>query len=261
MGKRKISIEQEKDIVSLYGKESHWDVSKKYGIGPRHVLTIWAKNRKVSGLEKPLKAKRMSGDQKKKCLEMVEQGLTHEEIAKILQVSIAAISNLRRKNGMPSKDQGRLFKREISEEELEEILLMKREDVPTMKLYGPMDKRDLRRFLQFTDKPITSESCVMWMGSLEDKSRPGGQHGCFSYNGRVIQAASLIFHNIMKSLPSGYGIKSKDALYVLHRCQSQGRCVNPNHLYLGTPLQNTQDSAFHRENPNALVPYNDDEDK
>jgi hypothetical protein len=49
-----------------------------------------------------------------------------------------------------------------------------------------------------------------------------------------------MFHNFIKDVP--VYTRNSNTLQVNHICDSEGKCLNPYHLYLGTPKQNTQDS-------------------
>jgi len=68
----------------------------------------------------------------------------------------------------------------------------------------------------------------MWKGSVD-----GGGYGKIYYDGKLDKAnrvAWILFHR--KEIPEG--------MYICHHCDTPG-CVNPGHLFLGTPKDNQQD--------------------
>jgi hypothetical protein len=80
------------------------------------------------------------------------------------------------------------------------------------------------RFLYFCNK---TSRCWEWKGGINSTVR-----GIFWMNGKTIKAhrASWIIHN--GTIPNG--------MLVCHHCDN-GKCVNPEHLFLGSYKDNTQD--------------------
>lgn len=85
---------------------------------------------------------------------------------------------------------------------------------------------------RFWSKVDRSGECWLWLG---------GKHpyGVFWKDGRQRSAHVVSYELAYGSLPDG--------LYVLHSCDVP-RCVNPQHLFAGTALQNTQDMVNKRRN-------------
>lgn len=88
------------------------------------------------------------------------------------------------------------------------------------------EKKNKQR-LRFFSKVEMTNSCWLWKGA---KTKSG--YGVYSFNCKYIRAhrASYLIHK--GEIPQG--------MLVLHSCDVRD-CVNPDHLHLGTPKNNTQE--------------------
>lgn len=94
---------------------------------------------------------------------------------------------------------------------------------------------DLNRFWERVNKSTGENECWEWKGYI--KPRTGiwdGAYGEFSFNSKHVRA-----HRFSYYLHFG---EFDPKLLVCHKCDNT-KCVNPNHLFLGTYLDNNRDTV------------------
>lgn len=107
----------------------------------------------------------------------------------------------------------------------------------------PVGTRTSRGFHARMESDIFYEpntGCWLWGGPLNDKG-----YGSTTYLGRKDRAHRASYSEYIAPIPPG--------LFVLHKCDVPS-CVNPNHLFVGTQIDNMQDCSRKRRNRPVLTP-------
>lgn len=125
------------------------------------------------------------------------------------------------------------------EPSLEFLLFCQRSDIEETKTLGRLNEEKLCHIL--SNIVSDCDGCWHWKGFVND-NRKGHQHGKMLFKNNYRLVHRLMYHNFVENVPE-YVAKS-GCLQVNHSCShtKNGRCVNPSHMYLGTPKDNMQDA-------------------
>ena len=92
---------------------------------------------------------------------------------------------------------------------------------------------------RFYSKIEESDNCWLWKGAIQSKG-----YGSFSIDKKTYLAHRISYEIHHGEIPNG--------MLVLHKCDNR-RCVNPDHLFLGTAQDNYDDMvAKGRKSPKSI---------
>lgn len=132
----------------------------------------------------------------------------------------------------------------MSEKILQHLISNQRVNIVEDSKLGKLNKEKLEYILDRVDISNPDDelkSCWIWKGRIMYPNEKGHQHGVIWYKENYTFVHRMMYHNFIGHVPK-YEHGSKNML-VNHTCnhENDGKCINPWHMYLGTPRQNTLD--------------------
>lgn len=101
-------------------------------------------------------------------------------------------------------------------------------------------EKRIAAFWRNVDSTSTENGCWPWLGRVTAKG-----YGCFSNERKLVRAHRFAYEASVGPIPPG--------LHMLHKCDNPP-CCNPNHLFPGTPLDNTADMIAKGRDKRGITP-------
>jgi hypothetical protein len=103
---------------------------------------------------------------------------------------------------------------------LKNLIVLQRNKVPDIGLYGKMTFFDLKRVDLLISGDITkSSNCCLYKGHIKNSS-----YCTFSFKGKKTSVLRLLYHNMISDINPNVKIK--------YSCENKGICCNLSHFYM-----------------------------
>ena len=99
--------------------------------------------------------------------------------------------------------------------------------------------KDIERIASKLDGDIFEDSHVFWKGAHASQDIKGGQHCKIQWKHACGKWRPVGVHRLLYTL----FVADPGHLWVCHKCDTDGRCVCLQHLYAGTPSDNSRDAV------------------
>lgn len=96
---------------------------------------------------------------------------------------------------------------------------------------------------KFYDNVRKTDSCWIYLKSIE-----GCSYGRMCVNGKTVGAHRVSYLIHKGSIP--------DKMFVCHKCDNPS-CVNPEHLFLGSPKDNTEDMTISEKHEKIVLEFSE----
>ena len=108
---------------------------------------------------------------------------------------------------------------------------------PKLSKLAMLTDKQRERILKKCDGDIFGEKCVFSILKNGGTTK-GNQHVQVRYGNRRAYLTRLLYHNFVENI-------TNEKSFILHKCDTDGRCVCLAHLYVGTLKQNAADRTAH----------------